>query len=144
MATKDLGTNKLGTREVTPLHQQTISDQFYREGWMRRMVNDEPGRIDRFKLAGWDMVEGQKGKEKIDSFVQGTFTVGSPVCFHNKNQNPHATSHRCYLMEIPLEYYQEMVEQKNTKHRETVQNVHKYAITDGSIDLAKLVAKKGF
>lgn len=64
-----------------------------------RWVNDEPGRIDRFKLAGYETVEHDVtvGDATADTSSQVGKVVTRPV----------GSGFTGYLMRIPKEYYEE-------------------------------------
>ena len=62
-----------------------------RQGYHRHWFNDDPGRIERAKEAGYEQVHDDKGKPV--SCVVGTARGGGALV--------------AFLMEIPLEWYQE-------------------------------------
>jgi hypothetical protein len=62
-----------------------------RPGYVRRWFNDSPGRIERAREAGYELVMADDGKRV--SHLGGKDDKGEPVMM--------------YLMEIPEEYYRE-------------------------------------
>ncbi len=70
----------------------------HRPGYVRRFVNDWPGRLARANVAGYEHVidenaEEDEGRASYRSEIVGVNEDGSPL--------------KAYLMEIPEEYYRE-------------------------------------
>jgi hypothetical protein len=64
-----------------------------RVGWVRRWVNDTPGRINKFKNKGWEFV---KNPETGENWM---LTVNTAISDQGGIKG--------YVMEIPLQFYQE-------------------------------------
>lgn len=81
-----------------PLHRQNIIKAGTREGYVRRLVNDVDDRIERFKLAGWQPVEGE--------------SIGDPHAGDASSLGSASTKSvgggvKAMLMEIPRDLYEE-------------------------------------
>lgn len=88
----------------TPIGSRNVLTTDQREGFVRRWVNDEPGRVDMFKEAGYEVV----GKTNVgDPRVGSDSNLGSSVTRKSVGGGQHAV-----LMEISEEYYQEDSEAK--------------------------------
>lgn len=77
-----------------------------REGYVRRWVNDEPGRLDMFKEAGYEFVTDPKLQVGEGDDISQRPGLGTAVSRHvgiRADNQPQ----RAYLMEIPEEYYKE-------------------------------------
>lgn len=88
-----------------PLHKQNVFTAETRAGFKRMWVNELPGRVESYELAGWTIVadtnvkthDGQAQVEsQLDSVVRRVV-----------NKDPQAPSRTAVLMEIPLELYAE-------------------------------------
>jgi hypothetical protein len=86
------------SRKRIPLGTRNVLTAPKRTGFVRRFVNDKGDRIQRFKDAGYSIVEEdiQVGDEKIGKPNQ----LGSSVSSQGDGQ-------RKVLMEIPEEFYNE-------------------------------------
>ncbi len=89
----------------TPLHKQHAVTATQREGYSRRYVNDVPGRIEAFKAAGWTVV-AEEGANTSDKGVGVESQLGS-IVKKRVNKDARAEAQYAYLMEIPLEWYQQ-------------------------------------
>ena len=90
-----------------------------RPGFVRRYVNDKPGRIQEFLDAGYTPVtDGQRpGDEQVgDSKLPGT-TVAKHV----------GNGMNAYLMEIPLNFYEEDQAEKQEENDRQVEGIFKDA-----------------
>jgi len=96
------------SRKRIPLGTRNILTAPKRPGFVRRFVNDKGDRIQRFKDAGYSIVEEdvQVGDAKIGKPGQ----LGSGVSSQGDGQ-------RKVLMEIPEKYYNE--DQKNAQDKIT-------------------------
>lgn len=92
------GSEKTIERKRIPLGSRNILTAPKKPGFVRRFVNDKGDRIQTFKEAGWNLVEGMPvGDPKIGR----ASTMGSLT-------NPSVgVGQRAILMEIPEKYYQE-------------------------------------
>lgn len=91
--------NDKQSRKRIPLGTRNILTAPKRSGFVRRFVNDKGDRIESFKAAGWNAVDGdmQVGDQKVGKVA----SMGSLV-------NPHVGGgQRAMLMEIPEEIYAE-------------------------------------
>jgi hypothetical protein len=86
-----------------PLHEQrrdllTVPPK---EGYVRRIVNDSENgqRIERFKLAGWSIVEDPKTQVGAPEVVNRNVSLGSGVSIAV------GSGQRAVLMEIPKDLY---------------------------------------
>lgn len=90
-----------------PLYKQrnimTVSD---RTGYVRRWVNDIPGRIEKFLKAGWTVVEDheQVGDPSVE---KRNVSLGSGSRMHVGNDRLRNKPVQAILMEIRKEYYDE-------------------------------------
>lgn len=84
--------------ERVPLHRQNILHADTRPGYVRRLVNDQDDRIERFKKAGWSPVEDEQVGDPHagDASSLGSMTTKSV-----------GAGMKAVLMEIPEEHYQE-------------------------------------
>jgi hypothetical protein len=99
------------TRQTrVPMHQRMPLTAGSRPGFVRRVVNDRPGRIDRFKLAGWTVVEDETLGDK---YAGQASSVGSLT------SKPVGGGMTGILMEIPEEMYHEDQTAKMKKVDET-------------------------
>lgn len=89
--------------ERVPLHKQKLFHSEARPGFERRWVNDLPGRIEKFKLAGWTLVVGEVDATH-DSLAQVESQLGSNVR-RVVNKGTDAPARHAVLMEIPTEWY---------------------------------------
>jgi hypothetical protein len=105
-----------------PIHKQKALGAKERKGFKRRIVNDEVGRIEMFKLAGWKVVEGSEERD-TDARSQNASQLGSEVRYV-VNRDPNAKSNTAVLMEIPEEIYHEdyLAQQQEIKDRESALN----------------------
>lgn len=88
----------------TPIGSRNILTTDQRSGFVRRWVNDEPGRVEMFKEAGYEVV----GKTDVgDPRAGSDSNVGSSVTRKSVGGGQHAV-----LMEISEEYYKEDLEAK--------------------------------
>lgn len=105
----ELGANKktkedVRKERVSIRQQRTIAFQ-ERPGWKRRLVNDEPGRIQMFLKAGWTIVQGEENNLS-DRLSHTEHQIGSAVR-KVVNKGATATAHHGILMEIPLELWKQ-------------------------------------
>jgi hypothetical protein len=94
-------------RKRVPLGTRNILTAPKKSGFVRRFVNDKGDRIERFKAAGWNVVDEnvQVGDQKIGK----ASLMGSLI-------NPHVGGgQKAILMEIPEEFYNEDQTAKQTK-----------------------------
>jgi len=96
----------VGRPRRKPLYEATSQRELLRPGFVRRVVNDAPGRVERFIEAGWSVVENDV---HTNQRMQDGKSMTREVRFH-VNQDPFATAHSGILMEIPEEIYQEDLE----------------------------------
>ena len=87
-----------------PLHAQNKLSFEARPGYYRRIVNDAPGRIQKFLDAGYTVV--QDDSTVINEASTGQAGLGSAVKRHVGG------GQYGVLMEIPLEFYKEDQEAK--------------------------------
>ena len=84
----------------TPIATRNILTTDQREGYVRRWVNDTPGRIKMFEEAGYEPV---RDATKVgDDRAGEASNVGSSVTRKDVGAGQDAV-----LMEIPIEYYKE-------------------------------------
>ena len=83
--------------EREPVFQQAVLSAPQREGYVRRFVNDVPGRIDRFKKGGYTPVEDDGSMKTSDGSYMASTPLGS---FVTRNRKSGGTS---VLMEIKKE-----------------------------------------
>ena len=97
-----------------PIHDQRnqmTTDQ--REGFVRRWVNDIPGRIEKFLLAGYEVAKGDEIKVGEDGVTSNNIALGTGA---RKNVGRTRTGEgtQAVLMEIPKEMYEEDQKAKQT------------------------------
>ena len=92
-----------------PLHRQNIITADTRPGYVRRIVNDQDDRIERFIKAGWTPVEGEQigDEHAADPSSLGSATVKSV-----------GAGMKAVLMEIPESLYKEDQNDKQKKVNE--------------------------
>lgn len=83
-----------------PIGTRLKLDAPQKEGYVRRYVNDDPGRLDQFTEAGWEFV---RKSDAPDSQGDG---VGSRISQH-VGVHPSGEPKRAYLMEIDKDWYDE-------------------------------------
>jgi hypothetical protein len=88
-----------------PLHKQNVFAAESKAGFKRMWVNEQPGRIAAFELAGWTIVS-EAGMKTHDGLSQVESQLDS-VVRRVVNQDPNAACKTAVLMEIPLELYEE-------------------------------------
>lgn len=92
------------TNKRTPIGTRSVLRAEQREGYVRRFVNDEPGRIKMFEEAGYQIVTD--GSAPSDRNVGDSLGTGSVVSKHVGGGT------RAVLMEIPVEFYEEDMKAK--------------------------------
>lgn len=91
--------------ERVSLSKQKVMSAPERKGFKRRWIN-EGVRVDMFLRAGWTLVEGDNSVTHQDlGTVEGQ--PGSYICRAVNKNAPEAPTHRQYLVEIPIEWYDE-------------------------------------
>lgn len=97
-----------------PLYKSRILDGKERPGFMRRWVNETPGRVEMFEAAGWTLVTGHgedTSVKRAQSESQQTSVVRRVV-----NRAYDAESKTAVLMEIPEELYKEDQAEKQKRN----------------------------
>ena len=84
--------------------QRTVLASATRAGYVRRWVNEDPDRIEKFKLAGWTPVDGKADNNQRQA--QDGTNIGS-TARRLVNRDRAATTSHAILMEIPQEFYDE-------------------------------------
>lgn len=82
--------SKIGRRNVLVAEQ--------RDGYQRRIVNDEPGRIAMFEEAGW---------KQVNNTEIGDQNVGEASRLGSASRKPIGGGKEGVLMEIPIDWYKE-------------------------------------
>lgn len=90
-----------------PMHVRQPIQSAPRDGYVRRLVNDKPGRVDRFKLAGWTPVED--GTQVGDPLSTQATNVGAA------SAKQVGDGRWGVLMEIPEEIYKQDQADKHQK-----------------------------
>lgn len=93
----------------TPLNKRDILTTDQRTGYVRRWVNDEPGRIEMFKEAGYAIVDSptKVGDKRAGDASNLTSVVRKPV----------GGGQEAVLMEIKQEWYDEDREEAEQEMR---------------------------
>jgi len=104
-----------------------------RDGYVRRMVADRPGRLDKFLRGSWSFVERDKLEEPNPGSLKAGTREGvdsrvSQVIGVHKDNSPMIG----YLMEIPEALYQEDQALKGDKTDELEATLRQGADADGS------------
>src|SRR5688572_28441235 len=119
--------------ERTPLHKQ--NELLYEDnpGFYRRLVNDSPGRIEKFKRAGYKVVAD--AVDLSHDRDQKETEIGS-VTRRKVNDDPLAPASHGVVMEIPLEWYLEdqREKQKRNDYVESQTDPHKKFDTENGIN----------
>jgi len=87
-----------------PLHKQNIFQAESRAGFKRMWVNELPGRVESYELAGWALVAEETATHDGQAQVESQM---SSVVRRVVNKDPNAPSRTAVLMEIPLDLYHE-------------------------------------
>lgn len=88
-----------------PLQKQQALVYNTEEGFRYRVVNEVPGAIDAYKLAGWEVVSDPTA-DKSDDRAGKASQIGS-VNRRIVNQDPHAPCRFGVLMRKPEEWFNE-------------------------------------
>lgn len=88
----------------TPLHKQQNLTATHREGFVRRYVNEEIGRIEAYIKAGWKPVVGSD--QNTSDIGANTESQMGSVVRKVVNKDPKASAKYAVLMEIPQEWYE--------------------------------------
>lgn len=88
-----------------PVHKHNPLQAEAKPGFMRRIVQDIPGRIKMFLAAGWTHVVDEN--QDLSDKIAGTASQQGTNVVKVTNKDPRAPSHRAYLLEIPMELYNE-------------------------------------
>lgn len=118
-----------------------------REGYVRRVVKDIPGRLEKFLKGGWRFVKkddlGTEDKNVTGllkaSTREGLDSRVSQVIGTNKDRSP-ATG---YLMEIPEELYQEDQSAKMEKVNELEAGLRRGHDADGQASDGRYIPSQG-
>lgn len=89
-----------------------------RPGYRNHWFNDEPGRIERAQRGGYDHVTGTDGKPI--SRVVGTARGGGSLI--------------AYLMEIPIEFYNEDMELAAEERERTMASIRRGAVPNAGVE----------
>ena len=89
--------------ERVPVHKHSPLKAQSREGFVRRLVQDTPGRIKMFLAAGWTHVVDES--QDISDKIAGTASQQGSNVVKVTNKDPRADSHHAYLLEIPEDLY---------------------------------------
>lgn len=96
----------IGRPKRVPLHAQRVLDVDNKDpNFEYRVVNELPGRIDKFLKAGWETVSGDVSTSDAGR-VQDASQLGS-VTRRVVNKSARADAQTAILMRIPKEYYDE-------------------------------------
>lgn len=107
-------THKPENRPVRkPLHSRNALAAEKRAGFVRRWVNDVPGRIEAFLEAGYQLVESTE--DTSDNKVQTESHLSGSVARKVVNKDPNATTKYAVLMEIPEKFYKEDQDAKQAR-----------------------------
>lgn len=87
-----------------PLHKQNVFTAEQRDGFKRYWVNETPGMVESYQLAGWNLVAD--GTKTHDQLSQVESQMGS-VVRRVVNKDPQAPCKTAVLMEIPIQLYEE-------------------------------------
>lgn len=107
------------------LEQQKKMDVLERPGFRRRWVNDVPGRIHKFKLAGWSFADPSTVGEQFELLHHESKEFDASVIRMLVNKNPDAASRYAYLMEIPSEWFEEAKRDKMKKVDRTEEQIYR-------------------
>lgn len=100
--------------ERKPIHSRSLLEVHERPGFHRRWVLDVAGRIQMFKEAGYTFVKNEEDTNTDQ--VQDPSTMDSSCIRRVGNKAlPEHEGRYAYLMEIPLEWWEEDQEAKAAK-----------------------------
>ena len=97
----------------TPINRSKILDSKPRPGFVRRLVNEEPGRIQAFLDAGWTFCD--KDQNTSDKRVQDGSSLDS-ADRRVVNRGRDARANTAVLMEVPEEFYKEDFAEKQKEN----------------------------
>lgn len=109
-------------KERVPLHRQNIFVAETREGYQRMWIPDVPLEINKYQLAGWEIV--QQEMKTHDNLLQVESQFDS-VVRRVVNKDPLAPYKTCVLVEIPLEFYEQDCSEMEKLLKEQEQNYKK-------------------
>lgn len=114
---KEVETKQVETKkrvERTPIAAQSVLNSGDRAGYYRRYVNDYPGRLEMFLRAGYTFVRNE-GSENT-GMVQDPSVLDSSCVRKVVNKTlQEGMGRMAYLMEIPLEWWQEDQQLKDNR-----------------------------
>lgn len=106
MSEQTKNVEKEESRKRIPLGTRNVLTAPQRPGFVRRFVNDKGDRIQRFKDAGYSIVE--------DAIIVGDDKIGKPTQV-GSGVSSQGDGQRKVLMEIPEKYYLEDKKMKQDK-----------------------------
>jgi len=115
--TKEVEVKKTETKkrvERTPIAAQSVLNSESRPGFHRRYVNDYAGRIDMFLKAGYTFVRNE-GNESTGQVQDPSVLDNSCIRKVVNKTLQEGMGRMAYLMEIPLEWWQEDQQLKDNK-----------------------------
>ncbi len=109
-----------------PLHEQgkdlmTVPE---RAGYVRRWVNDNPGRINRFITAGWSIVEEETKVGDEEARVHNK-AVGSGARIHASTDHKTGKPVEAVLMEIKETFYDQDQKAKQAVEDEKMEELNR-------------------
>lgn len=115
--------NKIETKKLprTPMYQANVLSAVERPGFVRRIFNDEPGRVAMAERGGYQIVQGDAFNHTISTQTE---TQDGSVCRRVVNKRPGAPSTHGVLMEIPVELYEEDQKAKQAVRREKEEQIN--------------------
>jgi hypothetical protein len=124
-----------------PLHQQSSLTSAERDGYKRYWFNDTMGRIDAAKRAGWTHVLDEEANTS-DVKAQSESQFGSAIC-QVTNRDPNASSHKSYLMEIPIDFFNEDYEAQQKLIDEKEASYDPNGLNKTMMNYGKMAIKRG-
>lgn len=94
-----------------PLHKSDLIGVPERPGYKRRLVNENPGRVEQFIEAGWSVVDDPKaGVGTPWRIIVSRNSVGTPAT--------------AVVMEIPLEWFEEDAAAALAENQERTRSIY--------------------
>ncbi len=125
-------------KERTPLgvRRMKLSAE-ERKGYVRRWVNDKPGRIDAARAGGYEFVRDPKAEKTHEPGIKNATVDQGSAMVRNVNSDP-GLPEKAYLMEIKKSLYD-----KDQKEKHDLIDQKEEQIMSGKFDPGGL-GKKGY
>ena len=119
--------------ERTPIHAQTVLLHAEREGFKQRWVSDYPGRIEKFLLAGYAFVRKEGAKLSTEQIQDPSMMDDSCIRRVVNKSLAEGSGRHGYLMEIPLEWWNDDQDAKMKKLDKSEEDIDPYKLVKGNL-----------